>query len=281
MRNYLSYLFVNLLITGLLFGSTGAFPSASCIKFKEPGVLDVISYSQFQPISYGNGQGYEADLLRAIAQLWHVKIRFHPENIYDGVWRLPSRSYTRSDIAIGGFTPTVYRKKEGASFSMKTVNFEQSLLVRKKDYESGRILSYQSFKNTPMKIGVVPGTTGEQYAQLRAKNNGLSPEVLVQYESESQLLPALMSKKIDAIARGEIGNEYQAMQHKELITIAKQSFDEGFSFAIDKSNKILGYQVNQAIKTITDNGKITYSQWLKNHNVFLERTHEVRSSLRC
>lgn len=282
MRNHLSYVLINLLLmTGLSVESSAAFSGPSCLQLKEPGVLDVISYSQFQPISYGNGQGYEADLLRAIAKLWHVKIRFHPEKIYEGVWRLPSRSYTRSDIAIGGFTPAVYRKKEGASFSITTTSFAQSLLVRKRDYDSGRIVSYRSFKNSPMKIGVVPGTTGEQYAQLRAKKTGLSPNVLVQYESEADLLPALKSKKIDAIARGEIGNEYQAMQNKELVTIAKMNFNEGFSFAMDKSNKPLSYQMNQAIKTITNNGKITYSQWIKNHNVFFDRIPAVKTSLHC
>ncbi len=282
MKNYGVYGGFKLsLIVALGLSAACAFSSASCLKLKEPGVLDVISYRYFEPISYGEGQGYEADLLKAIAKLWHVKIRFHPENIYEGVWRLPSRAYTQADIAIGGFTPAPYRKQEGASFSITTVRFKQSLLVRKKDYESGRIVSYQSFKNTPMKIGVVPGTTGEQYAHFRASKSGLPLYVFVQYESEAKLLPALKHQKIDAIARGEIGNDYQAMKNKDLVTIAKENFNEGFSFALDKSNRTLGVQVNDAIKKLTDNGRISYSQWMNDHRVFLKRIHETKPLVLC
>jgi ABC-type amino acid transport substrate-binding protein len=122
-----------------------------------------------------------------------------------------------------------------------------------------------------MKIGVVPGTTGEQYAHLRAREAKLPPQVFVQYPSESQLLPALLSGKIDAIARGEIGNEYQASMNKELVTIAKKDFHEGFAFAVDKSNKRLIVKLNEAINIITDKCKLTYAQWQKNHNVFMEQ----------
>ena len=97
----------------------------------------------------------------------------------------------------------------------------------------------------------------------------------VQYASESELLPALMSGKIDAIARGTIGNQYQESKNDQLITIAQKSFGEHFAFAVDSSNKALSSSLNQAIKQITKNGKITYSQWLKNHAVFLENIDNV------
>jgi len=237
------------------------------------------SYSEFTPISYGvNGEGYEGDLLRAIAKLWNMEIKFHPESTYEGLWRLPSKSYTIADISMGGMTPSNYRIKQDALFSIGTTSFDQSLLVRKKDYKSGLIVSYQSFKKSKFRIGVVPGTTGELYAQLRAKENNLSSNVFVQYASESELLPALMKGKIDAIARGEIGNKYQESTNKKLITIAKKSFGENFAFAIDNSNKILANTINQAIRQITNNGKITYLQWNRKHTVFLERVNQLKQA---
>lgn len=248
------------------------------IKLKNPNLISVVSYSEFKPISYGNGQGYESDLLRAIAQLWKVNITFHPESIYQGIWRLPSRSYIPVDIAMGGITPQDYRRKEGASFSIMTTHFSQSLLVRKKDYESGRITSYHSFKNSALKIGVVPGTTGEKYAYVRAQENDLPASVIVQLPSESALLPALKTGKIDAIARGEIGNDYQAAHDNSLITISRKSFNEGFSFAIDKSNPELKVKINDAIRLITNNGKITYKQWTKNHHIFSDQVRKLRIS---
>lgn len=265
-------------ITTLFLVSTSTFSLTTPIHFKIPGELNVISYSQFKPVTYSNAQGYEADLLKAIAKLWKVKIIFHPENIYEGLWRLPGRSYTFSDISIGGFTPTSDRIKEGAYFSTPTTFFKQSLLVRKKDYLQGKITSYHSFKNNHLKIGVVPGTTGEEYAHLRAKEMNLSPTIFIRYQSEAELLPALINGKIDAIARGEIGNEYQAKKNKDFIVIDKKNFHEGFAFAIDKNNKNLINNINYAIRLITQNGKVTFTDWFNHPAIFSERVNYLLRS---
>lgn len=265
-----------LVVTALFFS---AVSYASTIKTKVPGVLNVIYYSEFTPISYGvNGEGYEGDLLRAIAKLWNLEIKFHSESLYEGLWLLPSKSYTVADISMGGMTPSKARIKQGSLFSMGTTAFSQSLLVRKKDYQSGQIVSYQSFKKGNHKIGVVPGTTGELYAHLRAQENNLPRHVFVQYASESELLPALMKGQIDAIARGEIGNTYQESINKELTTIAQKSFGEHFAFAIDRSNKELVNNLNQAIQKITNNGKITYLEWDKKHTIFLDRVNQLKQA---
>jgi ABC-type amino acid transport substrate-binding protein len=274
---FFTYHSIRCLTATLLLTLSGiSLASTPAIKFKQADILNVISCSEFIPISYDDGKGYEADLLKSIAQLWDVKIKFHSEKFYEGSWRLPSRSYTIADVAIGGFTPMEYRVKEGASFSVITTYFSQSLLVRKKDYESGKITSYQSFKNTAMKIGVVPGTTGEQYAHVRAMENGLPASVFIQYRSESELLPALKNGEIDAIARGQIGNEHQQKIDKSFISIANKSFCEGFSFAVNKSNPLLLNELNKAILQITDNGKIAYKHWVENHNVFKERVDQLK-----
>jgi ABC-type amino acid transport substrate-binding protein len=207
--------------------------------------------------------------------LWQVDIRFFPEHIYEGIWRLPSRPYTLCDVSAGGMSPTPARLAEDAQFSTITTLFNQSLLVRKSDFTSGRIVSYRSFKNTPMKIGVVPGTTGEKYAYARAKENDLPMTIFVQYASESELLPALLNHKIDGIARGEIGNQYQASVDNNLITIAKKKCNEGFAFGVDKSNSSLVLHLNQAIHDITTNGAITYDDWLNNHAVFSHRAKQL------
>lgn len=245
------------------------------IVLKEKNTLSICSYAEFKPISYGNGLGYEADLLRAIAALWQVKIHFQPEKIYEGIWLSPSKPNSTCDVATGGITPADYRIKQGAVFSVANTFFQQSLLIRKKDYQSGRIVSYASFKNTDMKIGVVPGTTGELYAHERAKESGLPLSVFIPYESESDLVPALIDGKIDAIARGEIGNDYQAAQDKHLITIARKNFDENFTFSVNPANKALLTQLNEAIRTLTDNGNITYHEWKKNPNLFMERVKKL------
>lgn len=264
------------LFTLLLWFSYTASANPLDPLLKEPGTLNVCSYDAFTPISYGNGQGYEADLLRAIAKSWGVKVKFFSESIYEGIWRYPSRVYTKCDVAIGGFTPMAYRLKEGVGFSIGTTSFRQSLLVRQKDYAAGRVTSYASFKNTSMKIGVVPGSSGEIFARIIAAENKLPANVFVPYLSEAELLPALKSGKIDAIARGEIGNEFQSAKHPEFVTIAKRDFGEKFTFALDKSNVNLIKAFNLAILKITDHHKIQYSQWLLDHDVFMKNLNRSR-----
>jgi len=215
---------------------------------KHPGTLFVCSYSEFEPISHGEGKGYEADLLRAIAKKWGVNIKFIPNNTYEGLWLLPSNKGSICDVAIGGITPSADRIKAGAMFSSVTKTFNQSLLVRKDDFTSGKIISYESFKNTKFKIGVVPGTTGEKYAYLRAKEANLPDSVIQQYKSETELLPELINGNIAAIARGEIGNKHQEAKNPKLITIALRNFNEGFAIAVDRNNALLLNLLNQALR---------------------------------
>lgn len=263
-----------LFLIHIIFATPLALAEPIQIPLKEKGVLSVCAYSEFKPISYGHGQGYEADLLKAITKLWQLKIKFYSEATYQDLWLLPSKQNSPCDIAIGGMTPSNDRIKEGALFSITTATFDQSLLIRKKDYLSGAIISYASFKNSDKKIGVVPGTTGEQYAHVLAKENKLPPSVFIQYASESALLPALKSGKIDAIARGNIGNDYQASIDENLMTIAHHNFNEGFAFAVNATNGKLQTKLNEAIAKMTQHGKISYSQWLKNHAIFMKQVEE-------
>ena len=154
---------------------------------------------------------------------------FKPTETFDGIWLLPTDPANGCDIVIGGITPTDERKAQGAVFSPTTASFAQSLLVRKADFDNGTIADYPSFAGTGLVIGVVPGATGESYAQLRAKEAGLVASVLRQCPSDAELMPALRSGEITVIARGEIGNEYQASLDPSLVTIALPDFNEGFA----------------------------------------------------
>jgi ABC-type amino acid transport substrate-binding protein len=253
----------------LLVFSTSIFAATPAHHFIQNNTLNVCSYSEFKPISYGNGRGYEADLLRAIAKSWHVNIQFHPIKTYENIWLLPLSNKSLCDVAIGGITPAPYRHAQGAVFSIGTGTFSQSLLVRESDYQTQRIVSYTSFKHSSMKIGVVPGTTGEVYAHQRARAAGLPATIFKQYASESELLPALLNGDIDAIARGEVGNEYQASLDKNLVTIAKQNFAESFTIALKPTScQHLRHAMNDAIRKVNKNGKITFKDWMKDHEVF-------------
>ncbi len=226
---------------------------AYALSTKIPGQLTVCAYSEFKPISYGDGQGYEATLIKDIAKLLHLKVKFYPEKIYEQLWSMPSKAYTLCDVAIGGFSATKAREEQGAVFSVPTIEFSQSLLIRANATDIYKTIS--DFRNK--KIGVVPGTTGALYAIQRLKEANLDWEkIIVNYPSEAELIPALQSGKIDAIARGEIGNLYQEKLNPHYKTILKRNFGEGFEIVVDKNNPALLIEINKQIVNLKKEGKL-------------------------
>jgi len=225
--------------------------SSYALSTKIAGQLTVCAYSEFKPLSYGEGLGFESNLLKKIAHSLHLKIKFYPEKIYEQLWAMPSKAYTICDVAIGGFSKTKLREEQGAVFSLPTIKFSQSLLVRAN--EAPAYTSITNFNNK--KIGVVPGTTGAIYAIQRLKEAKLNWEnIIVNYPSESELLPALQTRKIDAIARGEIGNKYQEKLNPAFKTILPRNFAEGFAIVVDKNNPELLNAINQQITQLQKQG---------------------------
>ena len=255
------------LLTAILaIALTVVRPVEASPKLRQDGTLTVCSYTQFAPISYGDGQGYEPDLLRAVADRWGVGISFTHIEQFDGIWLTPSR--LGCDVAVSGITPTQERKDQGAVFSPPTASYAQSLLVRRSDHESGRVVGYKSFVGTNMTIGVVPGTTGESFAWQRGAEVGLPRSVFRQHVGEDKLLAALKKGEIDAIARGEIGNRYQQTLDPSLLTIDFRDFGDRFAMSVDPANADLQKQLAEALAVITRDGKLGFLQWIDDPAVF-------------
>jgi polar amino acid transport system substrate-binding protein len=258
------------ILTVAISGGSGV-SDADAPALRKPGTLTVCSYTHFTPISYGVGEGYEADLVRAVAHHWGVEPKFLPIDEFDGIWLTPTGPEPGCDMAIGGISPTPERQAQGAVFGPGTAAFSQSLLVRKADHNSGKLTVYSSFAGTGMIIGVVPGTTGESYARQRAAEAGLPDSVFREYPSEDELLPALRADEIDAIARGEIGNRYQQLLDPALLTIDLRDFGESFAMALDPSNPDLPAALAGALDVVRAGGAIGYPEWLHDPDVFGDR----------
>ncbi|MFO1539244.1 MAG: substrate-binding periplasmic protein [Chloroflexota bacterium] len=248
-----------------------ASPATAAIPpvLRTEGTLAVCSYRHFAPVSFGEGEGYEADLVRAIAAVWGVAVSFTPIETFDGIWLTPSDPALGCDLAIGGITPTEARIEQGATFSPLTARYAQTLLVRRADVDSGRIAGYPSFAGTDMVIGVVPGTTGEEYGRIRAAEAGLAETAIRTYPSEDELLVALAAGEIDAIARGEIGNRYQESIDPSVVTVDPRDFGDGFGFALDPANPDLIAAIAATLGLVTADGTIGFADWLADPGIFL------------
>lgn len=243
--------------------------SSQAFLVKRNGILGVCAYSEFKPISYDHGKGYEAFVVRKIAKKLGLKVVFYPIKIYNKLWLSPSNKHSLCDIAIGGISKTKQRELQGATFSLPTISFSQSLLIRNVDHS--KFNSICDFSHS--KIGVIPATTGAQYVIKRLRQAGLNEQlIIVNYPTEKDLLLALNNKEIDAIARGEIGNDYQSSINKNVSTILKMNFRESFSFALDNKNVRLIQEVNSALILLKRCSEIYYKYWLKSNIRYISRS---------
>lgn len=232
------------------------------------GALTVCSYSAFDPVIYGEGEGFEADLLRAVAAWLGVGVRFLPTAEFGGIWKRPLERPRWCDLASGGLSSTPARMAEGVAFTRPHYANRQTLLVRTDDFAGG-LRGYEDFDDRTRVIGVVPGTTGEIFALQRAREAGKNVARMVRgYPSEDELLEALRAKVIDAIARGAPGNLHQASRDGAFTVTAFRDFGERFAFAMDPESDALREALDRAIGAVTRDGATGLEQWIADRGVF-------------
>jgi len=89
---------------------------------------------------------------------------------------------------------------------------------------------------------------------------------------ENELIDALQAKTIDAVARGDLGN--QAAAHASggtLVVAARDDKIEYGGFTVDINAPGLAACLDEKINWLTDNRRIGYGQWVEDPTVFLGR----------
>lgn len=102
--------------------------------------------------------------------------------------------------------------------------------------------------------------------------------VYLGYErGESELLDALRSGAIDAVARGEIGNsDAAAASAGRFVVTALDPQSEFGGFTVAADNPALLQCLNDKIRWLTDGGRIGYGQWRQDPTVFQQRAERWR-----
>ncbi len=96
------------------------------------------------------------------------------------------------------------------------------------------------------------------------------PQV-VYLDDEGALIAALREGRIDAIARGEIGNRGVSRDYPGLVVAALDPQVEWGGFTVDAEDHALLACLNRRIDYLTDNRRIGYAQWDEDPRVFLRR----------
>lgn len=92
---------------------------------------------------------------------------------------------------------------------------------------------------------------------------------------ESELLEGLADGRIDAVARGEIGNLDVAHSSEDAFAVtALDDRMETGGFTVAASDTELVACLDERINWLTDNRNIGYGEWLDDPSVFLERARE-------
>ncbi len=89
-------------------------------------------------------------------------------------------------------------------------------------------------------------------------------------EGEIELLSALKAGKIDAIARGEIGNLHAARDSSLTVSLLDDQVELG-GFALSAESTDLLACMNQRLNWLTDQREIGYAEWFADPNVFFDR----------
>ena len=134
--------------------------------------------------------------------------------------------------------------------------------------DAGAVLADGSADYAITASGAAPALDGRR----RLHPPDAAMPTVIYLDDERQLLDALRSGDIDAIARGEIGNTDAANQSNGAfaVTALDPEIEYG-GFTVAAGNTDLLARLNGHLDYLTDNRRIGYAEWAANPMVFMER----------
>ena len=214
----------------------------SCQKKEEKNKLYVGTNAEFEPFEYREGDkivGFDMDLIAEAAKLIGKEIEI-VDMQFDGL--LPALEAKKIDIIAAGMTATEERKKF-VNFTDPYYNSKQSIVVQAANTD---ITSFDNF--TGKKIGVVLGYTGDILVSEM-------PNVEVQkFNNASETILAMKSQKVDAVVLDYEPAKNYVAQNTELKLVETDAAVEEYSIAMRKEDTELLAQMNDALKTLKENG---------------------------
>lgn len=111
-------------------------------------------------------------------------------------------------------------------------------------------------------------------------NQDFHPLILrphIELPEELVLIISLQDNRIDALARGEIGNRDAAAASAGtfVVTALDEQVEYG-GFTVARENTELLEFLNKRIDYLTDNGNIGYAQWFLDNGVFMKRAQTLK-----
>lgn len=243
------------LVIAVVATACGGGAGGGDLNLVKAGTLTVCSEIPYEPFEFeqnGTYVGFDVDIMQAIADQLGLSMEFVGTG-FDAITSGAAMAANQCDIAASAITITPERE-QNIDFSDPYYNAAQSLLVKK----ASGIKTLDEFAGK--RLGVQSGTTGEAYAQDHAP----ATAELVSFEAGGELFVALEAGDIEGILQDLPVNADRAKQDSTVEVVQTYDTGENYGFATQETGKEeLLKQVNEALKTIKDNGTYDtiYQKW--------------------
>lgn len=226
-----------------------SFAFAGCGKKENititEGTLTMGTNATFPPYEYtdenGDIIGIDAEIAAAVAEELGLKLEIKDME-FDSL--IPAVQAGSIDIAFAGMTVTDERK-ESVDFSDTYAKGVQVIIVP----EDSKIASPDDLEGK--KIGVQTGTTGDIYC-----TDDFGQENVKQFNNGALAVAALTQGQVDCVIIDNEPAKNFVKSNKGLKILETSYADEDYAAAVSKENNELLKKVNEAMKTLKDNGKI-------------------------
>ncbi len=228
-------------LIGLCLGLSSAQAAAQQeIKF----VMEA-TYAPFEYVDANNEiQGFDVDLANALCKEIDAKCSFHNQP-FDSL--IPALKFRRYDAAISGIDITEQRQQQ-VSFTDAYYDNAAAFVALK-----GKVADQAALEGK--RIGVQNGSTHQSY--LIDQMSGVTA---VPYASYQDAFIDMQNGRIDSIF-GDTAVVAEWFEKNDKLAFVGQPvtnakyFGNGFGIAINKDNQALVTQLNQALKTVKNNGQ--------------------------
>lgn len=205
--------------------------------------LTMATNAEFPPFEYLDGKeivGADIEIAQAIAEVMGRKLEI--SNIdFDAA--LTGAATGKYDMAVAGITANDERR-ENMNFSDDYYTASQAIIVMAdSDIKTAADLQGKT-------ISCQEGTTGEQYLL----DNGYE---LQSFKTGAEAISALTTSKVQAVViDDQVAKSLSAKQGGKTVVLDEALTKEAYAIAIKKGNDELTAQINEALNTIRENGKL-------------------------
>ncbi len=212
----------------------------------EEGKLTVAASLDFPPFENlvdGEPEGFEVDLMIAIADKLGLEINYLPTMQFDTIIPAIAAGGT-ADVGVSGFTITPEREQE-VDFSTPICDTNQCIVV----LEGSDITSSEDLAG--VRVGAESGTTGYDWAV----ENLTDAQEVVTFNEYTAVFAALQSDQVQAVVLDKpVADYYINAAYSDCQVVEEIPTGEQYGIAVNKDNPNLTAAINQAIADLQADG---------------------------